>query len=584
MLQLTRTTDAKVTVDIANEWIQQDLAMQRITTSPKARRPDNRRPNLQRSGINLQAIIDSVDDELIVIDRDLCVTQVNEAVLKRHGIKRSEAIGQPCYRISHGLSEPCRPPACECPVAVVWESGKSVRLSHIHDYNIGDQTEKRHVDIIASPVKDGQGNIVEVVEVMRDVTEARRLEQQIMETNQNLLALNDIASTVNQSMDLETVLNTALDKVLELLKGNTGGILLLDKKSQTLSYRAYRGLSEEFVEGVAGLKLGEGIAGRVAQLGKPIYVDDISKDPRLTREVVIKEGLRAFASVPLQSKKKVLGVMNIASHTAGPFGHPDIQLLISVANQVAIAIENAELYNEVQRKEEMRGELLRQIISTQEDERKRIARGLHDETSQALTGLAVNLQVVMDALPLDVDQVKVKLRRIQNMAINTLDEIHRVIYELRPSLLDDLGLVAAVNWHAENYLEAAGVKVHLETIGVERRLSAEVETALFRIIQEASTNIVRHAGANSASITIDFKHASVAICIKDNGKGFDLDKVMRSKDKGYGLGLLGMKERVEFLNGSLSIQSRPTCGTEIAAEIPIEWEITDGQDKSVDSR
>lgn len=526
--------------------------------------------------MNLEAIIDSLDDELMVIDRDLCVTQVNEAVLRRHRIKRSEAMGQPCYWVSHGLSEPCRPPACECPVTRVWEGGQSVRVSHIHRYNIGGKPEERHVDIIASPVKDSQGNILEVVEVMRDVTEARRLEQQIVETNQNLLALNAIASTVSQSMDLDTVLNAALDKVLELLKGNTGGILLLDDESQTLSYRAYRGLSEEFVEGIAGLKLGEGIAGRVAQLGEPIYVDDISKDPRLTRSVVIKEDLKSFASVPLRSKNKVLGVMNIASRTVGPFSHQDIQLLTSIANQIAVAIENAELYNEVQRKEEMRGELLRQIIFTQEEERKRIARGLHDETSQALTGLAVNLQVVMDALPLDTDQVKAKLRGIQSLAINTLDEIHRVIYELRPSLLDDLGLVAAINWYAENYLEAAGVKAHLETVGVDRRLSVEIETALFRIIQEAATNVVRHAGADSASIDLEFKEESVAIRIKDNGSGFDLDQVMRSNDKGRGLGLLSMRERVEFLGGKLSIQSRPGFGTQVAAEIPIDREISNG--------
>jgi len=567
---------AKFPVDSVNEWIQQDLAMQKQETYQKAKRLDYRGLSLRKLGANLQAIIDSLDDELMVIDRDLCVTQVNEAILRRCRIKRSKAVGQPCYWISHGLREPCCPPACECPVTRVWESGQSVRVSHIHHPNIRGQTEERHVDIIASPVMDIQGNVLEVVEVMRDVTKEKRLEQQIMETNQNLLALNAIASTVSQSMDLDTVLNTALDKVLELIKGNTGGILLLDNETQTLSYGAYRGFSEEFVEGVAGLKLGEGIAGKVAQRGEPIYVDDILKDPRLTRSVVIKEGLRAFASMPLQSKNRVLGVMNIASHTAGPFSRQDIQLLTSIANQIAVAIENAELYSEVRRKEEMRGELLRQIISTQEEERKRIARGLHDETSQALTGLAVNLQVVIDALPLDTDEVKVKLRGIQSLAINTLDEIHRVIYELRPSLLDDLGLVAAVNWHAENYMEAAGVKVHLETAGVDRRLSVEIETALFRIIQEAATNIVRHAGADSASMALEFKEDSVAIRIKDNGKGFDLDQIMRSKDKGLGLGLLSMKERVEFLGGKLSIQSRPGFGTQIAAEIPIDREIPNG--------
>lgn len=451
-----------------------------------------------------------------------------------------------------------------------------MRVSHTHLYDTRGETQERDVDIMASPVRDSQGNITEVVELMRDVTETRRLEQQIREAHQHLLALNAIASTLSTSLDLDTVLNSALDKVLELMKGDTGGILLLDEESQTLSYRVYRGLSEEFVKGIAGLRLGEGIAGKAAQLGEPIYVDNISEDPRLTRSVVIKEGLRAFASVPLQSKNKVLGVMNITSHSIRRFTPEDIQLLNSIGNQIAITIENAKLYSEVQRKEQLRGELLNLVISTQEEERKRIARGLHDETSQALTSLAVNLEAIIAILPSDADEAKAKLRGIQSLALKTLDEIHKVIYELRPTLLDDLGLVAAVKWHAENYLEAAGIKVHLETAGLERRLPAQIETALFRIIQEATTNIARHAFAESTSISLEFNETCIAVHIEDDGKGFDLNEVMRSRDGERGLGLLSMEERAELLGGHLSIKSRAGLGTQITVKIPIEQEIPDG--------
>ncbi len=550
--------------------------MQKKIASHKTKEPEPLGQQYQSSSDYLQLVIDSLDDELMVIDRDLRITQVNAAVLKRHGSTRSKVIGQHCYEVSHGVTEPCQPPSRQCPVKKVWETGKPVRVSHIHLYDTSGESQEGYVDIIASPLRDSRGNITEVVELMRDVSDAKRLEQQIKEAHQHLLALNAIASTVSQSLDLDTILNSALDKVLELMKGDTGGILLLDEESQTLSYRVYRGLSEEFVKGIAGLKLGEGIAGKAAQLGEPIYVDDISEDSRLTRSVVIKEGLRAFASVPLQSKNKVLGVMNISSHSTRQFTPEDIQLLNSIGNQIAVAIDNARLYNEVQRKEEIRGELLNLIISTQEEERKRIARELHDETSQALTSLAVNLEAIIAILPSDADEAKTKLRGIQSLAVNTLDEIHKVIYELRPTLLDDLGLVAAVKWHAENYLEAAGVKVHLETAGSERRLPAQIETALFRIIQEATTNIVRHADAESTSISLEFNETSIAIHIEDDGKGFDLNEVMRSRDGERGLGLLSMEERAQLLGGVLSIKSRPGFGTQIAVEIPIEQEITDG--------
>jgi len=550
--------------------------MQKKTTLHKTKEPEPAEQQYQSSRAYLQAVIDSLDDELMVIDRDLRITQVNKAVLKRHGSTKSKVIGQHCYQVSHGVTEPCQPPSCQCPMKKVWETGKPVRVSHTHLYDTRGETQERDVDIMASPVRDSQGNITEVVELMRDVTETRRLEQQIREAHQHLLALNAIASTLSTSLDLDTVLNSALDKVLELMKGDTGGILLLDEESQTLSYRVYRGLSEEFVKGIAGLRLGEGIAGKAAQLGEPIYVDNISEDPRLTRSVVIKEGLRAFASVPLQSKNKVLGVMNITSHSIRRFTPEDIQLLNSIGNQIAITIENAKLYSEVQRKEQLRGELLNLVISTQEEERKRIARGLHDETSQALTSLAVNLEAIIAILPSDADEAKAKLRGIQSLALKTLDEIHKIIYELRPTLLDDLGLVAAVKWHAENYLEAAGIKVHLETAGLERRLPAQIETALFRIIQEATTNIVRHADAESTSISLEFNETCIAIHIEDDGKGFDLNEVMRSRDGERGLGLLSMEERAELLGGHLSIKSRPGLGTQITVKIPIEQEIPDG--------
>ena len=528
-----------------------------------------RRP--QQTAVYWQSIINSIDDQLTVIDRDFRIVQANEAVMRREGVDKSKVIGRHCYELSHASIKPCAPPDCDCPVNKVWETGKPAKSVHIHYHGTGDEKEGTYVEVKASPLKNSNGDITQVVLIVRDITEEKMMECQILEANRNLLALNAIANTVSASLDLDTILNSALDKVLELMKGNTGGILLLDPETETLSYRVYRGLSEEFVRGIAGLKLGEGIAGLAAQQKQPIYVDNISQDPRLTRYVVVVEGLKAFASVPLLSKNKVLGVMNIASHGLHRFAPEDVQLLGSISNQIAVAIENAGLYEELQRKEEMRRELLHLVITTQEEERRRIARGLHDETSQALTSLAVNLEAVADALPLATGELKARLKKIQSIALMTLDEIHKVIWELRPTLLDDLGLVAAVQSHVETHLGAAGVKVHLETTGDEKRLPNKVETAIFRIIQEATTNIIRHSNAESACINLEFGDTSVRVHIEDDGRGFDLDEAMSATKNGRGLGLLSMKERAELLGGLLKIKSHPGQGTQISLEIPLNW-------------
>ena len=265
--------------------------------------------------------------------------------------------------------------------------------------------------------------------------------------------------------------------------------------------------------------------------------------------------------------------MNIASHEPRKFSSGDIQLLESIAAQIAIAIENARLHQEVQRKDEIRGELLREIFSIQEEERRRIARELHDETSQVLASLAASLEAASGMLPATADKTKAILRKAQDLSISILDETHKLIYELRPTLLDDLGLVAAVRWLADNNLRAAGIKVIFKTVGRVRRLPHQLEATFFRVIQEAIGNIVKHAHAKNVSVSLHFKKSAIRVHIRDDGRGFDVEEAIASKDRPRGLGLLGMKERVELMSGTLSIRSRyDGGGTEIESEIPINSE------------
>ncbi|MFC2018592.1 GAF domain-containing protein [Chloroflexota bacterium] len=536
------------------------------------------------SGEYLQAIVNSLGDELMVIDRDFRITQVNTALLNKHKATAAKVIGRHCYEVSHDLQEPCHETTCECPITKVWKTGKPVTVTHIHLYQRGEGIQERYINISASPLRDKRGHITEVVELMSDITEAKMLENQLKEALGNLLALNSISIAISQSLDLDTILNSALEKVLELMNGSAGAILLLDEESQTLSCRAHRGLSQEFAQGIDGLKSGEGIIGKVAQCGEPIFVDNIADDPRIMSPVVKKEGLRAFASVPLKSKKKTVGVMNIASHGIRLFRAKDIQLLNSIANQLSLAIDNAKLYDYIQQRGNIHGDVLNLIISTQEEERKRIARGLHDETSQSLTSLVVNLETVLKLLPPDAEEAMNKLRAIQSLTVRTLDEIHKVIYELRPTLLDDIGLIAAIGWHIENYLETRDIKGRLKVTGAKRRLPVRIETALFRITQEATANIFKHSKAKKANISLRFNKSSVTIRIKDDGKGFNLDDVMIPRKNEGRLGLLSMKERAELLGGVLIINSQPGTGTDVTVKIPTSEEISDEQDTSINSR
>lgn len=524
----------------------------------------------------LVAIIDSLEDELMVIDRDYRIIEANKAVLLKHRKGRQEVLGKYCYSISHGRRKPCHAPHHECPLRTVWETGQPARVTHCHNYHVGGEKKERYLDIIASPVKDSRGNIIAVTEVMRDITEMKAAEQQAAEAYRNLLALNKIATTVSHSLDLDTVLSTALDRTLEIMNRNTGGILLWNEERKMFCYQVHHSLSADFVQSVC-FRPGEGIVGSVAQSGETILVDDISADSRVAYPgLIADEGIRAFAAVPLRVKNRVLGVLTIASHDTRKFSTEDVQLLDSIASQIAIAVENAMLHQEVQRKDESRGELLEEIFSIQEEERRRIARELHDETSQSLASLAASLEAIASMLPSGDDGTRSRLRKVEQVSINALDEIHRIIYELRPTLLDDLGLVAATRWLADNNLGTAGINVNFKTNGRVRRLPPKLETTLFRVIQEAVGNIARHAGARNVDITLRFRKGMIAVRISDDGMGFNVEEAISSRDRPRGLGLLGMKERVELMNGTLSIRSHRNQGTEIAIEIPINRETADG--------
>ena len=525
----------------------------------------------------LKAVLNSLQDELIVIDRDYRIIQANEAVLSRYGKQRRGVVGKYCYDIAHGQPALCHPPYHECPLKAVWQTGKPARVTHRHVYNANGEERERYLDIIASPIKDRRGVVIAVTELMRDVTEAKEAESRSLEACQNLAAVNTVASAVNQSLDLDTVLYAAIEKTLEIMKRNTGGILLLDEERKLLCYRVHNGLSKEYAQTVC-FRMGEGIVGKVAQSGQAIMVDDVTIDPRVAHPALIAaERLRAFAAIPLQVRGKVLGVLTIASHDARKFSAEDIQLLDSIASQIAIAVENAKLHQEVQHKDESRGELLGEIFTIQEEERRRIARELHDETSQSLASLAASLEAVASMLPTGAEKARTRLRKVEQVALNALDEIHRIIYELRPTLLDDLGLVAAARWLATNNLGAAGVKVKFKTTGRVKRLTPKMETILFRVIQEAVSNIARHARARNADITISFKKDTITVYVRDDGDGFDVEEAISSRDRPRGLGLLGMKERVELVRGKLNIKSSPgSSGTEVEIEIPLNQEVHRG--------
>lgn len=271
-------------------------------------------------------------------------------------------------------------------------------------------------------------------------------------------------------------------------------------------------------------------------------------------------------AIPLQVKGETVGMFNVVC--PDDLCREDLGLLEAVGRQVGVGIENARLWEELRRKEVVRRELLHKAMTAQEEERRRIARELHDEAGQALAALLVGLRLMENAPSLE--EARAQVARMREVVNQTLDEIRALAWELRPSVLDDLGLVPALVRYIQSCRSRFGMEIDLEVVGLDQvRLPWEIETALYRIAQEALTNAARHAGARHVSVILEQRGNRALLIVEDDGGGFAVTEVRASVQKGGHLGLYGMEERASLVGGRLTVESVPGSGTTVVVEVPL---------------
>lgn len=368
--------------------------------------------------------------------------------------------------------------------------------------------------------------------------------------------INAVTSIVTGSLDLEQVLSGALEKVLEVTRVQMAALFLLDQETGELVLTAHHGRVDAAPE-AARLGRGEGPTARAWQSAEPVVLDDVLGD----LSAAGPECVRSYLAVPLKSGDHVLGVMTLGDSRSSRFAPPDVQLVASIGGQIGVAIENARLY------ENMRF-YARQVTRAQEEERMRIARDLHDETIQMLIVMSRRIEAIAamsEQLPVAFKQLLVELQRT---IADTLKGLRRFIQDLRPSTLDYLGLMAAVAGSINDLNEIDGIAADVEVEGVVRRLSPEQELGLFRIFQEALSNIRRHSGCTRILTEVSFEPDRIRMRITDNGCGFQVpDRVDGLVHSGR-LGLIGMHERARILGGTLLIEASPGRGAAVSVEMP----------------
>ncbi len=372
----------------------------------------------------------------------------------------------------------------------------------------------------------------------------------------HLESLAEIGDALAGELELEPLLGIIARRLRGLVNARLVLIALPEPGRESLRVAAADGEASD-AYGLVGieLELGSSKTGRVLQRGRSERVDSVLDDPELDQQVARRIGVRSALYVPLVAKNRTIGVV-IAHDKLGAtssFTDEDVRLAESLATRAATAVA---LSQRVSR------DTVRRVVEAQEQERARLARELHDETGQALMSILLGLKSLEDRAGGESDADAVA--ELRELVVSTLQGVRRLAVELRPAALDDFGLVPAVERLRDIVSEQSGISVDVQSELGDSRLPPEVETALYRIAQEAFTNVVKHADASRVTVRFVRGEGTVSLVVHDDGAGFEQAEVRDGS-----LGLVGMRERVALLGGRLTIESSEGAGTLLRAEVPV---------------
>jgi signal transduction histidine kinase len=382
--------------------------------------------------------------------------------------------------------------------------------------------------------------------------ENARLYESATGWSQQLESLNEVGAALVGELELDPLLDLVASRLRQLIGARLVAIAL--PAGDALRVAAADGEGADDLTAIASLAR-DSKTGRVLERGRSQRVDSLFEDPEVDQDVARRLGATTGLYVPLLVRDQAIGVL-VAHDKLGRdprFSSGDLRVAEQFALRASIAVDLSRRV--------ARG-ALRRVVEGQELERLRLARELHDETGQALTSILLGLRAVEDAS--GPEAVAGAIGELRELVVATLQDVRRLAVQLRPKALDDFGLVAALERLAQTFGEASGVHVDLEARLGEERLAPELETTLYRIVQEALTNVVKHAGATNVSILLMRRNGTASLVIEDDGQGFLVDEAPPE-----GLGLVGMRERVALHDGRVAVESTPGVGTTLAVEIPL---------------
>jgi PAS domain S-box-containing protein len=422
------------------------------------------------------------------------------------------------------------------------------------------------VEVNITSIEDGKGKVYGMVLIFRDVTEHREALHEIKRQANRAEALVQVAAQLNSHLELKTVLNAICQVTNQTIRAAGTAVLLQGGQKDVFSTMAFVGQDPILIA----------YQGREFDLSRRIFQAVLSRAHPVTvvqdaqnalafhnADVLRKLDVQTLAIAALFRGTELIGAL-VSAFIGKPTILPEdeIVLLRGLADQASSAIENAELFEQVRAGREHQRKLAKNLVDIQEAERRHIAKELHDHLGQLLTGLQFMLESTKNQ---SSGKQRASLEEIQSTVSDIIGQVREMSLNLRPSMLDDMGLLPTLLWHLDRYTKQTSIRVNLRADEFPERLPLEIETAAYRIIQEALTNVARYAQVNEVFVGLVLQEQTLWVEVLDEGKGFDISL---ERDR-LSSGISGMRERASLLGGYLLVESFINQGTQIVAALPV---------------